>query len=239
MEFPVDESKELKKKELRPDLILRPRPTRSSIHPNKEILFYYLKDIEDVGVEGEEAFAKWIYDFCTDFLTDINLKDIPRRELAIDNWMYDSINEYYGLIDVDSIDVMDRVNIYSSPKEKILVDVYKPLHKYPWNSEHSPLLINLSDNLSRIALYEISRMEEELLNKLRTLEIMIVDRYTLIPSSVLINLVKHEEAEPYLPSTYLVNIFIEFDFIDEKTYLVGGSKYKEGESRFPKRKIST
>lgn len=235
MEFPVDKSKDLKKKALTPGLILRPIPVRQRVGENTDIIFSYLKDVEDVGTEAEEAFAEWIYNFSTDFLHEINLEMIPKRQLAIDNAIYQSINEYYGLILEETIDTMDRVNINHISPERLLVDIFKPLHRYPMNSD-LPILAELSDNLSKIAVYGLSRIEEELFNKLKSVEITIVDRYTLIPSKIIVNLVQHKPYDFWLEHTYLLNIFISFEFVDEKDYLVGGNKYKEGEIHFSNNK---
>lgn len=193
---------------------------------------------EIVGKDAAINFATWIYNEITDFMEDIHLNNIPKRDLA----PTESEEEpWYNAILIPSFitDAHDLVWLSDDViEDKFVVRIEKPLHRYIFSYKRNAYLEELADNLQKIAVYSIRKMEKRILTKLKKTEIIISDRYRLIPLTV----------EVYLPdekywndngvsiSTYILRCIITFDFVDEEKYVIGGDSYKEAKERFKKRK---
>ena len=115
--------------------------------------------------------------------------------------------------------------------------IWKPLDTYTnvdtAEKEEKKLLQETMDNMAKLAFYGIHNLEKDFSSLLKSQEIILGDLYTIIPLSIKVTLPKRG---PYYRAiaTYLLEVLIEFDIVDEEGYLIGGSAYEEGRKRFEK-----
>lgn len=209
------------------------------VEEDTEQSLIFPRDLPSLGEEGEFDLAHWIYGFVTDFMKEIGLKEVPKRELE---WV-EPFEGYFGVVipgegdQVSIINFSDNVEL-GEVTDTLEIEIEKPLHGEVSVRRLDHFLRELSHNLRILSLQGLPILEKRLLARLKENEIILANRYTLIPRSVTASLpevkVPDRAAIVEVP-TYALHFILTFDFIDEEAYKIGGEKYKEGEKRFTKK----